>query len=90
MTPKDNGTMELTQTGLIDQSITAMGLDGANLTKTPAEYSALGKDLDGMDSQEKWSYRIVLGMMPYLCHTRADIQFARDTPHFVGNDYIFL
>jgi hypothetical protein len=29
-----------------------------------------------MDAQEKWSYRSVLGMILYLCHTRADIQFA--------------
>jgi hypothetical protein len=76
MTPKDDDTMELTQTGLLDQIIMGMGLDDANHTKRPTEYGALGMDLDGMDSQEKCSYRSVLGMMLYLCNTRANIQFA--------------
>jgi hypothetical protein len=35
--------------GLIDRTITAMvGLDDANIAKTPAEYGGLGKDLLGM------------------------------------------
>jgi hypothetical protein len=42
--------MELTQMGLINRIIMVMGLDNANLTKTPAEYGALGKYLDGIDS----------------------------------------
>jgi hypothetical protein len=70
MTPKDDGMMELTQTGLINWIITAMELNDANLAKIPAEYCTLGNEESGMDSQEKWIHRRVLRMMMYfLCHT---------------------
>lgn len=73
---KDDNSIELTQTGLIDRIILAMGLDAANIAMTPAEYGGLPKDLHGTEAQEGWSYRSVLGMMLYLCNTRPDIQFA--------------
>jgi hypothetical protein len=78
ITAKNDGTgaIELTQTGLIDRIITAMGLDSANVSQTPAEYGALPKDLDGTDCQEDWNYRSVLGMILYLCNTRPDVMFA--------------
>jgi hypothetical protein len=69
------GAIELTQLGLIDRIITAMGLDKANIAQT-AEYGALPKDTAGMDCQEDWNYRSVLGMMLYLCNTRVVLQFA--------------
>jgi hypothetical protein len=77
MTPHENGTIEMTQMGLIDHIIVAMGLDKVNISKTPAEYGCLGeKDLDGMWYQEEWSYRSMLDMIIYLCNnTSADIQF---------------
>jgi hypothetical protein len=78
ITAKNYGTgaIKLTQTGLSDRIIIAMGLDEANIAQTPAEYGALPKDNTGTDCQEDWSYRSVLGMMLYLCNTRADVQFA--------------
>ena len=53
-----------------------MGLEEANPVMTPAEYGGLPKDLLGIEAQESWSYRSVLGMMLYLCNTQPDIQFA--------------
>jgi hypothetical protein len=51
ITAKNDGTgaIELTQTGLIDRIITAMGLDDANIAQTPAEYGALPKDKTGTE-----------------------------------------
>ena len=76
LTIRENQSIELTQTGLIDRIILAMGLEEANPVMTPAEYGGLPKDLLGIEAQESWSYRSVLGMMLYLCYTRPDIQFA--------------
>jgi Reverse transcriptase (RNA-dependent DNA polymerase) len=72
----EDKSIELTQTGLIDRIITAMGLNDSNIVMTPAEYGGLPKDKEGDDAQESWSYRSILGMMLYLCNTRPDIQFA--------------
>jgi hypothetical protein len=78
ITAKNDGTgaIELTQTGLIDRIITALRLDDANMSQTPAEYGALPKDIHGLECQEDWNYRSVLGMILYLCNTRPDIMFA--------------
>jgi hypothetical protein len=75
MTHNDDGSIELTQPGLIDRIITALGLDKANPIDTPASYGGLGKDKLGMPAQEEWNYKSVLGMLLYLCNTRPDIQF---------------
>ena len=73
---REDQSIELTQTGLIDRIILAMGLDEANpAVMTPAEYGGLPKDLQGVEAQESWSYRSVLGMMLYLCNIHPDIQF---------------
>jgi Reverse transcriptase (RNA-dependent DNA polymerase) len=76
MGEREDKSIELTQTGLIDRIITAMGLNESNIVMTPAEFGALPKDKLGVEAQESWSYRSVLGMMLYLCNTRPDIQFA--------------
>lgn len=86
LTTREDGSIELTQTGLIDRIISAMGLDAANIVMTPAEYGGLPKDLQGAEAQATWNYRSVLGMMLYLCNTRPEIQFsvsqcARFTAH---------
>jgi hypothetical protein len=60
---KDDDLIELTQTGLINHIITAMGLDDANISKTPTQYGGLGKDTLGMNCQEEWSYQSILGMI---------------------------
>jgi hypothetical protein len=70
ITRKDEDSIELTQTGLMDRTIMAMALDDTNIAQTPEEYGGPGKDLLVMDCQEKWSYRSVLGMMLCLCNTQ--------------------
>lgn len=51
--PQEDGTVKLTQMGLIACIITALGLDGASMNRSPAEYCALlGEDPDGMERQE--------------------------------------
>lgn len=70
MTPQEDGTIELTQMGLINWIL-------MDETKwTPAEYGCIGKDKEGMERQEEWSKRRVLWMMLCLYNTRADIQLA--------------
>jgi hypothetical protein len=44
MTPQEDGTIELTQTGLIDRIIMVMGLDDANFAQTPAEHGGLEEE----------------------------------------------
>ena len=74
---KDHGKVELTQTGLIDRIITAMGLDDASPNKTPAEYGALPKDQDGEGCNANFNYASIVGMMLYLQgHSRPEISFA--------------
>ena len=72
-----NGTITMTQTGLTDRCITAVGLDDANTKETPTIRGALPKDLDGDDCNEGFNYASVLGMLLYLHgHSRPDISFA--------------
>jgi hypothetical protein len=74
---KEDGSIELTQTGLIDRIIAAMGLEGANGKRTPAVVGSLGKDEDGAPCNEAFSYPSVVGMLMYLSgHSRPDIGFA--------------
>ena len=74
---RDDGTIELTQTGLIDRIIDALGLDGATPKKTPAECGALGSDKEGDPCNADFNYASVVGMMMYLCsNTRPNITFA--------------
>ena len=72
-----DGTIELTQTGLIERIICAMGLEDANTKRTPAVVGALPKDADGAECNETFSYASVVGMLMYLTgHARPDIGFA--------------
>ena len=73
----EDGSIELLQTGLIDRVIRALGLEGANAKKTPAEFGALGKDTDGAPREQDWSYPSVVGMLLYLQNnSRPDLTFA--------------
>jgi hypothetical protein len=72
-----NGTIELTQTGLIQKIIDTTGLADSNPNWTPASPLALGADPDGEPMTELWSYPSVIGMLLYLStNTRPDIAFA--------------
>jgi hypothetical protein len=74
----DNGAFNLTQPALIEKIIQATGMDECNRSPTPAAPgTTLGKDPNGENMKEAWSYPSVVGMMLYLStNTRPDIAFA--------------
>ncbi len=74
----DNDTITLKQEGLTKRIITALGLDSKMSTAvdTPAEKSALGRDIDGPSTCGIINYASVIGMLLYLGHSRPDISFA--------------
>jgi hypothetical protein len=76
-TQSDGKKMELTQVGLIDRIIVAMGLEAATTKKTPAGAGSLPKNEDGPPCNENFNYASVVGMLMYLAgHSRPDIAFA--------------
>jgi Reverse transcriptase (RNA-dependent DNA polymerase) len=71
------GSIELTQKGLISKIIAVTGLQSCKPNATPASQLALGRDEDGEPMDEAWSYSSVIGMLLYLStNTRPDISFA--------------
>ncbi len=58
--------------------IDALGLNSKYSTsvETPAESSALGKDVDGKDASGSINYPSIVGMLLYLGHSCPDIFFA--------------
>ena len=73
----EDGTVTLSQTGLIGRIVEALGLTAANGTRTPAQKAALPRDVDGEEYAEAFNYASVVGMMMYLaCNSRPDIAFA--------------
>ena len=72
-----NGQIKLKQYGLIDKVLNATGLQDCNPDKTPASQKPLGKDQDGEDYAEQWSYASVVGMLLYLAsNSRPEIAYA--------------
>ena len=73
-----NGKIHLTQSGLSQRIITAMGLTKySNSCPTPAEVSPLPKDIDGDKASGTINYASIVGMLLYLCgHSRPDLTFA--------------
>ena len=72
-----NGTIELTQTGLIDKVIAYLGMNNASPKHSPAAVEPLGADKHGAPFKEEWSYPAAIGMLLYLSsNTRPDLQFA--------------
>ncbi|KAI2500678.1 hypothetical protein MHU86_13828 [Fragilaria crotonensis] len=72
-----NGTLTLTQKGLIQKIKEATGMSDSNYKWTPAAQAALGIDPDGPPMTETWSYHSIVGMLLYLStNTRPDITFA--------------
>jgi hypothetical protein len=77
MHKREDGSIELQQTGLIDRILKVMGLTDARERSTPADVKSLGKDENGEPCSEPWSYASVVGMMMYLAsNSRPDIAFA--------------
>ena len=73
------GQMVMTQEGLIDRIIQALGLDVNNSKprNTPCLKTLLTKDLKGDSPQEQFSYPSVIGMLLYLSgHTCPDISYS--------------
>ena len=74
---KDDGTIELTQTGLINKILKIMGLENSREWSTPADIKPLSKDENGAPCSEPWSYASIVGLMMYLANsTRSDISYA--------------
>ena len=72
-----NGSMTLTQPGLIDKILDATGMQDCKANRTPAVKEALGKDPDGVPFSGPWNYRSVVGMLLYLStNSRPDITYA--------------
>jgi hypothetical protein len=70
------GSIELTQKGLISKIIAVTGLQSCKPNLTPASQLALGRDEDGEPMDELWGYSSVIGMLLYLStNTRPDISF---------------
>ena len=71
-----DGSIELTQVGLIDRIVSTMGLTNATEVKTPAECGALQKDEDGENYDTSYNYPSIVGMLLYLQNNaRLDITF---------------
>jgi hypothetical protein len=73
------GQMIMTQEGLIDRVIEALGLDVDMSTprNSPCMKVPLTKDLDGDPPPEAFSYASVIGMLLYLSgHSRPDISYS--------------
>ncbi len=72
-----NGTLTLTQKGLIQKIKEATGMSDSNYNWTPASQAALGIDPNGPPMEESWSYHSIVGILLYLStNTRPDIAFA--------------
>ena len=72
-----NGSIHMTQSGLIQKIIKATGMEQCNPNKVPAHKSQLGKDADGEPMNDDFNYRSAVGMLLYLSgNTRPDITFA--------------
>ena len=70
------GQIELTQEGLTDRIISALGCDNLPGVTTPAD-EVLGKDEDGEPANCTFNYASVIGMLWYLYgHSRPDLGFA--------------
>jgi Reverse transcriptase (RNA-dependent DNA polymerase)./Integrase core domain. len=71
-------SISLTQTGLIDRIINALGLDAnSNGISTPAPEKPLPKDSEGDPHDLGFNYASVVGMAMYLCNnSRPDFAFA--------------
>ena len=60
------GAVEMLQLGLTEWVLKTMGMQDCNLDCTLASQKPLGKDKEGPEFAEKWSYSSVVGMLLYL------------------------
>ena len=72
----ENGSLKLTQEGMIKRVLQATGLEDCRASSTPANKETLGTDKDGLPASEAWNYRSVVGMLLYLASNSCpDIAF---------------
>ena len=72
-----DGSVEMTQSGLIQKILNYTGMTDCNAKGTPSGLQPLGTDSEGKPFDEEWEYARVVGMLMYLSsNTRPDIQFA--------------
>ena len=79
LTKTADGSMAMTQDGLIDRIIEAIGLHPDHITpkSTPGLKAPLTKDLDGDPCSESFAYSSLVGMLLYLAgHTRPYISYS--------------
>jgi hypothetical protein len=73
----DDGSIKLTQKGLIQRIIDALNIDHLPSKQTPSALGVLGADKDGEPSNGTFSYASVVGMLGYLqANSRPDITYA--------------
>lgn len=73
----NDGTIHLTQKGLIKRIIDALNVEQLSPTRIPAKRGVLPKDTDGDPPNGTFNYASVVGMLQYLqAHSRPDITFA--------------
>ena len=73
----EDGTITLTQKGLIKKILQATGMENCSPNRHPAAAAALGIDPDGPPHHESFNYASIVGMLLYLStNTRPDISFA--------------
>ena len=72
-----DGTVTLSQVGLIKRIVEALEVGQLPIKYTPATAEPLVKDTDGESPNGTYSYASVIGMLQYLhSHSRPDITFA--------------
>jgi hypothetical protein len=72
-----DGSINMTQKGLINKIIETAKMTDCNPNWTPASTTPLGIDHDGEPMDETWNYRSIIGMLLYLTtNTRPDLAFA--------------
>jgi Reverse transcriptase (RNA-dependent DNA polymerase) len=72
-----DGSIELKQTGLIDWILHVVNMEDCCEVTMPVEKGTIGKDDQGQDCQETWSYSSIVGMLMYLAsNSWPDIAFA--------------
>ena len=73
----DDGTITLTQKGLIKKILSATGMEDCSPNRHPAAAAALGIDPEGPLHHESFNYVSSVSMLLYLStNTRPDISFA--------------
>jgi hypothetical protein len=74
---RTDGTIKLTQKGLIKRIVDALNINHLPNKKTPAKLGVLASDPNGDPPNGTFSYPSVLGMLGYLqANSRLDISFA--------------